>query len=96
MRVVAIAALAAMIAKPAVADTMAHCSAAWKAKTPSAVAAGSYKDWSSICLTNKYTADFPESVQPAGATAMCKDNSYSTSKTAKGRCSGHGGVAKIL
>lgn len=29
---------------------------------------------------------------PAGATAMCKDGTYSMSKTAAGTCSGHGGV----
>ena len=33
---------------------------------------------------------------PKGATAMCKDNSYSMSKTHSGACSSHGGVAKWL
>lgn len=31
-----------------------------------------------------------------GATAMCKDNTYSHAKSAQGMCSGHGGVAKLL
>ena len=33
---------------------------------------------------------------PKGATAMCKDNTYSMSKTRSGTCSKHGGVAKWL
>ena len=33
---------------------------------------------------------------PAGATAKCNDGSYSTSTTAKGMCSGHGGVAEKI
>jgi len=33
---------------------------------------------------------------PAGATAKCKDGSFSMSKTHSGSCSGHGGVATWL
>ncbi len=33
---------------------------------------------------------------PAGATAKCKDGSFSTSKTHGGSCSHHGGVAAFL
>jgi hypothetical protein len=96
MRLILAAAIA-FAATAAHADTMKNCAAAWKVKTASAVAAGSYKEWSSICLTAKYTADMPAgAAPPTGATAMCKDNTYSTSKTAQGRCSGHGGVSRVL
>jgi len=33
---------------------------------------------------------------PKGATARCKDGSYSSAKTERGACSGHGGVAKWI
>jgi hypothetical protein len=33
---------------------------------------------------------------PKGATAQCRDNSYSFSHTRQGTCSHHGGVAKWL
>jgi hypothetical protein len=33
---------------------------------------------------------------PAGATAQCKDGTYSHAKTHQGACSHHGGVAKWL
>src|SRR3954471_2072113 len=33
---------------------------------------------------------------PKGATAACKDGTYSTAKTQQGACSAHGGVAKWL
>src|SRR6476661_4160539 len=36
------------------------------------------------------SAPMPARAPPAGATAMCKDYSYSMSKTASGRCSSHG------
>jgi uncharacterized protein YgiM (DUF1202 family) len=33
---------------------------------------------------------------PAGATALCRDGTYSFSRNRRGTCSGHGGVAKWL
>lgn len=34
--------------------------------------------------------------QPAGATAKCRDNTWSYSQNRRGTCSGHGGVARWL
>lgn len=34
--------------------------------------------------------------QPAGATALCRDGSYSFSRNRRGTCSHHGGVARWL
>lgn len=34
--------------------------------------------------------------QPVGATALCRDGTYSFSKSRRGTCSRHGGVAKWL
>lgn len=99
MRLIALAAFAALLTTAAHADTMGHCAAAWKAKTPVATAAGSYKAWSKICLAKGYTVPAEAGTMPpvpAGATAQCKDGTYSTSKTGRGRCSSHGGVAKVL
>jgi hypothetical protein len=41
-------------------------------------------------------ADKAEDHDAKGATAICKDKTYSHAKSAQGMCSGHGGVAKTL
>lgn len=51
-----------------------------------------------------YTNSYGERVQsptyyqtaPAGATALCRDGTYSFSRSRRGTCSHHGGVAKWL
>lgn len=53
---------------------------------------------------NYYTNSYGERVQsptyyttaPAGATALCRDGTYSFSRSRRGTCSHHGGVAKWL
>ena len=99
MRVLITAAALTMLAIPAHADTMANCSAAWKAKAPAATAAGTYQGWSKVCLAKGYTVPASSSAMsaaPAGATGQCKDGTYTMAKNHQGACSSHGGVAKWL
>ncbi len=42
------------------------------------------------------TAENKAAKDSTGATAQCKDGTYSHAKTMQGACSGHGGVAKTL
>lgn len=46
--------------------------------------------------TKSPTAAANENSNPAGATAQCKDGTYSHAKTHQGACSRHGGVAKWM
>jgi hypothetical protein len=99
MRILIAAAALALLAIPAHADTMAHCGAAWTAKTPDATAAKTYQAWNNVCLAKTYTvpASAPAaSAAPAGATGQCKDGTYTMAKNHQGACSSHGGVVKWL
>jgi len=99
MRLITIAAFASLLPTAAYADTMEHCAASWNAMTPADKANTTYKDSSAMCLKADYKA-MPAvestAAPPAGATAQCKDGTYSTSKTASDRCPSHGGVRKTL
>lgn len=49
-----------------------------------------------VTTTTTAPAAAPPSGAPVGATAQCKDGSYSMAKTHSGACSHHKGVAKFL
>jgi hypothetical protein len=83
--VIALASFAAAIAVAAGAAPHAGAS------TPSALTchSGYYKNVSGHCVHRPVK----RSHVPAGATAKCRDGSYSFSEHASGTCSHHGGVA---
>ncbi|HEX3651618.1 MAG TPA: DUF3761 domain-containing protein [Rhizomicrobium sp.] len=99
MRLITLAAFASLLTISAAhADTMKNCAAAWKAKSADAVAAKTYKAWSTICLKADYHVSLAANMTgplPEDATAQCKDGTYTTVKVASGRCSHHGGVARV-
>jgi len=95
MRLILATALASLLVTPALADTMKNCFAAWAKKPAAEKSATTYPAFSAACLKNGVSANAVPK-PPAGATAVCNDGTYSTSKAALGRCSGHGGVAAVL
>jgi hypothetical protein len=60
--------------------------------TQAACGASQYRNVDGVCVNRPVAAPGP----PAGATAKCKDGTYSFSQHRSGTCSGHGGVAVWL
>lgn len=54
--------------------------------------AGYYQNSKGKCVERPRRANRP----PAGATAKCRDGTYSFSQSRRGTCSHHGGVAQWL
>ena len=89
MRLIALAAFAGLLATAAHADTMKNCAAAWKAMSPADKAADNVQGLLHDVPQEGHdggaaTGSMAASPAPAGATAMCKDNTYSMAKTASG------------
>jgi hypothetical protein len=75
--------------KKAVPKIPATKKAAAPPATPAACGSDYYRNSSGACVHRP-------SSNPAGATAQCKDGSYSYSQHRSGTCSGHGGVKQWL
>ncbi|TVT09381.1 DUF3761 domain-containing protein [Amycolatopsis bartoniae] len=90
--------------QPAAAVPQTHAAAVPQTHTPTttkrttaaapkaASCSGGYINVDGNCVPSPTHAASP----PAGATAHCKDGTYSFSKHRQGTCSGHGGVAEWL
>jgi hypothetical protein len=76
----------------AVAQPAATPSASPAHATASVCKVGYYKNVSGHCVRRPTKA----ASAPAGATAKCRDGSYSFSEHASGTCSHHGGVARWI
>ncbi|HYC98460.1 DUF3761 domain-containing protein [Brevundimonas sp.] len=57
-------------------------------------AAGYYENSRGRCVRRPTRT--PDDRPPAGASARCRDGTYSFSQSRRGTCSGHGGVAAWL
>lgn len=57
-------------------------------------AASYYRNVNGVCVHRPVKTQ--NSAVPSGATAQCRDGSYSFSQHRRGTCSHHGGVAKWL
>jgi hypothetical protein len=64
------------------------------ATTTGPCAADYYRNSNGVCVHRPVKTQ--NSAVPAGATAQCRDGSYSFSQHRSGTCSHHGGVAKWL
>jgi hypothetical protein len=80
----------ALLVTPTVA---AHASAPAAARSVAAIAPlcgrDYYENVNGVCVHRPAKS-------PRGATARCRDGTYSYSRHARGTCSGHGGVARWI
>lgn len=91
MRLPSIVALA-FLALAAPFPAVIHEGAAAEARSPAVCGADSYINSRGNCVHRPVRADRA----PAGATAKCRDGTYSFSQSRRGTCSWHGGVAQWL
>lgn len=99
-RVLLACALAALLApslpsaRPAVAASAVPASASASATTPHLVEDGHYRNSDGNVVHSPAHTD--TGAVPAGASAQCRDGSFSFSAHRRGTCSHHGGVARWL
>jgi hypothetical protein len=83
-------------ASAAKSDASAMKSAAKMAKSDTKAAAKDMKAETKTAARDMKADAKAEEKDAKGATAQCKDNTYSHAKNRQGMCSGHGGVAKMM
>ncbi len=83
-------------AAPAAAPKAAPATAAAPAAAPAAAAAPSTTAAKTATATKSAPTAAASNTDPTGATAKCKDGTYSKSTHHSGTCSSHGGVAEWL
>ena len=83
-------------AKPATAATAPAPAAAPAAAAPAAAATASTTAAKTSTATKSVPAATASNTDPTGASAKCKDGTYSKSQHRSGTCSSHGGVAEWL
>ncbi|WP_345785974.1 DUF3761 domain-containing protein [Frateuria sp.] len=67
---------------------------ATQAQQPHMIESGSYTNHAGVQVHSPAHTD--NGAAPAGASAQCRDGSYSFSQSRRGTCSHHGGVARWL
>ena len=83
-------------AKPAIAATAPAPAAAPAAAAPTTAATASTTAAKTSTATKSAPATTAGNTDPTGASAKCKDGTYSKSQHRSGTCSSHGGVAEWL
>ena len=75
---------------------MNECVAAWYAMRPAEQERTTYRAYSTACIKAGSDGTARTPVPPAGATAKCRDNTYSRRDPDSGACAKHGGVDMTL
>ncbi|HET6807285.1 MAG TPA: DUF3761 domain-containing protein [Frateuria sp.] len=74
--------------------TATRATTAAKTQQPHLIESGSYTNSAGVRVHSPAHTD--TGAAPAGASAQCRDGSYSFSQSHRGTCSHHGGVARWL
>ncbi|HZQ26950.1 MAG TPA: DUF3761 domain-containing protein [Acidimicrobiales bacterium] len=87
-------------AAPTTSTTAAPAPAAAQARSTTSTTARTLSNNNTYVNSDGNTVHSPayssDGQPPAGATAQCKDGTYSSSQHRQGTCSGHGGVSRWL
>lgn len=94
MRIFKAVCLALALACAGIPTATASASPAGIAVATTVCGEGYYRNSAGRCIPRP--ARTPDNRPPAGATARCRDGTYSYSQSRRGTCSHHGGVSRWL